>query len=72
MLNKPPLNKRMSLMPTKLNAHRTPWTKADKKTLKDHSRARTPVKKVAREMQRTQGALRQMAGSLGIGLGHLR
>ena len=53
-------------------AHRTPWTKSDKKTLKDHSRRKTPVDAIAKEMRRTPGALRQQALHMGIGLGHLR
>ena len=49
-----------------------PYTKADIKLLKQHSKARTPVAKIARLMKRTQGSLRQKALNLGIGLGHQR
>jgi len=49
-----------------------PWTKDDVKRLKAHSRARTPVTKVSKEMKRTVGALRRRAGILGVGLGHMR
>jgi hypothetical protein len=49
-----------------------PWTKEDVKRLKAHSRARTPVAKVSKEMKRTVGALRRRAGILGVGLGHMR
>jgi hypothetical protein len=49
-----------------------PWTKEDFRTLKAHSKARTPVVKVSKVMKRTVGALRQKAGILGIGLGHAR
>lgn len=50
---------------------RTPraWDKADLKILKQHSKNKTPVRRIARELKRTEGALRQKAFSLGIGLG---
>lgn len=46
-----------------------PWTKEDVRSLKAHSKARTPVTKISKEMKRTVGALRRRAGILGIGLG---
>jgi hypothetical protein len=49
-----------------------PWTKEDVRTLKAHSKARTPVTKVSKAMKRTVGALRRRAGILGVGLGHRR
>jgi hypothetical protein len=49
-----------------------PWTKDDHRTLKAHSKARTPVVKISKVMRRTIGALRQQALKLGIGLGHQR
>jgi outer membrane PBP1 activator LpoA protein len=49
-----------------------PWTKDDVRALKAHSKARTPVAKISREMKRTVGALRRRAGILGIGLGERR
>ena len=49
-----------------------PWTKEDVRTLKAHSKARTPVAKVSKVMKRTVGALRRRAGILGVGLGHRR
>jgi len=49
-----------------------PWTIQDYRTLRAHSKARTPVGKIAKEMKRTAGALRQQAFKLGIGLGHQR
>jgi hypothetical protein len=49
-----------------------PWTKEDVRTLKAHSKARTPVTKVSKVMKRTVGALRRRAGILGVGLGHNR
>jgi hypothetical protein len=46
-----------------------PWTKEDVRALKAHSKARTPVTKISKQMKRTVGALRRRAGILGIGLG---
>jgi hypothetical protein len=57
---------------TKNNPARKPYTASDIKMLKSHSKARTPVSKVAKIMKRTEGSLRQKAVSLGIGLGHQR
>jgi len=53
---------------------RTPvrYSKDDIKVLKAHSKARTPLKNIAKEMKRTEGSLRQKALKLGIGLGHQR
>jgi hypothetical protein len=48
------------------------WTKEESRALKTHSKARTPVAKIARQMKRSVGALRQQALKLGIGLGHRR
>jgi hypothetical protein len=49
-----------------------PYTKVDVKELRTHSKAQTPVAKVAKAMKRTEGSLRQKALRLGIGLGHQR
>jgi len=49
-----------------------PYSKVDVKELRTHSKARTPVAKVAKAMKRTEGSLRQKALRLGIGLGHQR
>jgi hypothetical protein len=51
---------------------RAAYTTADVKTLKSHSRAKTPIKVIAKEMRRTEGSLRQKAMALGIRLGHRR
>jgi hypothetical protein len=51
---------------------RRPYTKADVKELRAHSKARTPVTKIARQMKRTEASLRQKALTLNIGLGHQR
>ena len=51
---------------------RRTWTKADQRDLKAHSKAKTPVTAISKEMKRTVGALRQQALKLGISLGHRR
>ncbi|HXZ15111.1 MAG TPA: hypothetical protein VEH77_03920 [Roseiarcus sp.] len=51
---------------------RKPWTKDDVRELKAHSKAKTPVAKVAKALKRTEGAVRQKALAIGIGLGHRR
>ena len=51
---------------------RIEYTKADVRELRDHSKARTPVKKIVKAMKRSEGSLRQKALALGIGLGHRR
>ena len=51
---------------------RRDYTKADVKELRAHSKAKTPVAKIAKAMKRTEGSLRQKAGALGISLGHRR
>jgi hypothetical protein len=53
-------------------AVRREYTKADVKELRAHSKARTPVAKIAKLTKRTEGSLRQKAKKLGIGLGHQR
>ncbi len=51
---------------------RRPWTNEEYKKLKAHSKARTPVSRIAKEFKRTPGALRQQGLKLNIGLGHQR
>jgi hypothetical protein len=51
---------------------RRPFTKDDIKVLRAHSKVRTPVARIARQMKRTEGSLRQKALKLGFGLGHQR
>jgi hypothetical protein len=48
------------------------YTADDIKLLKQHSKARTPIAKIMRQMKRSEGSLRQKALALGIGLGHQR
>ena len=51
---------------------RREYTKAEVKELRAHSKARTPVAKIAKLTKRSVGSLRQKALTLGIGLGHQR
>ena len=51
---------------------RREYTKADVKELRAHSRAKTPVAKIAKLTMRSEGSLRQKAGKLNIRLGHRR
>ncbi|GLR91411.1 hypothetical protein GCM10007857_81280 [Bradyrhizobium iriomotense] len=61
-------------MPKTLNKKivRREYTKTDVKELRAHSRAKTPVTKIAKLTKRTTGSLRQKARKLGIPLGHRR
>ena len=59
-------------MPKKKAVLSKPWTKEDLRVLKTHSKARTPVVEVAKALKRTEGAVRQKATAIGIGLGHRR
>lgn len=56
---------------TKKTARRE-YTKTDVKELRAHSKAKTPVTRIARLTKRTIGSLRQKARKLGIPLGHRR
>jgi hypothetical protein len=51
---------------------RREYTKADVKELRAHSKAKTPLAKIAKLTKRTEGSLRQKALKLGIKLGHRR
>jgi len=51
---------------------RREWTAADLRSLKKHSKDRTPVAKISKEMKRTVAALRWKASQHGFGLGHQR
>ena len=59
-------------MAKKVKRTRVAWTKAMHAELRKHSKAKTPVAKISKQMKRTIGALRQQAYALGIGLGHQR
>jgi hypothetical protein len=47
-------------------------SKVDMKELRAHSKAKTPVVKIAKLTKRSVGSLRQKALKLGIRLGHRR
>lgn len=51
---------------------RREYTPAHVKTLRAHSKAKTPVAKIAKSMKRTAASLRTKAHQLGIRLGHRR
>ena len=51
---------------------RREYTKVDVKELRAHSKAKTPVDKIAKWTKRSVGSLRQKALRLGFGLGHQR
>jgi hypothetical protein len=51
---------------------RREYTKADVKELRAHSKAKTPIVKIAKLTKRSVGSLRQKALKLGIRLGHRR
>ena len=57
---------------TEANAEFKRLLKTDVRELRAHSKARTPVDKIAKLTKRTVGSLRQKALKLGIGLGHQR
>ena len=57
---------------TKKAVARREYTKADVKELRAHSKAKTPVVKIAKLTKRSVGSLRQKALKLGIRLGHRR
>ena len=61
-----------NLYMAKRAAKRARWTRSLLADLRRHSKARTPVARIAKQMKRTEGALRQQALKLGIGLGHCR
>ncbi|ABD89561.1 hypothetical protein [Rhodopseudomonas palustris] len=64
--------KTVSKAKTKPKITRREYTKEDVKELRAHSKAKTPVAKIAKLTKRTVGSLRQKALKLGIGLGHQR
>ncbi len=45
------------------------WTKTDLKTLRQMSRDRIPIGKAGKQLKRTEGAIRQKAFELRIGVG---
>jgi hypothetical protein len=57
---------------TKKTAVRREYSNADVKELRAHSKAKTPVARIAKLTKRSVGSLRQKALKLGIRLGHRR
>ncbi|MGY4625294.1 hypothetical protein [Bradyrhizobium sp. USDA 4486] len=51
---------------------RREYTASDVKELRAHSKAKTPVAKIAKSMKRSEASLRQKAMTLGMPLGHVR
>ena len=51
---------------------RIAWTKENIRDLKAHSKSKTPVAKIAKQMKRSEGAIRQRALALEISIGHRR
>jgi hypothetical protein len=52
----------------KRNSKRQAWTSADVRELKSAARKKTPARKIARTLKRSEGATRQKAFSLGLSL----
>ena len=52
----------------KKSSKRRQWTRDDVRELKASARQKTPARKIARALKRTEGATRQKAFSLGISL----
>jgi hypothetical protein len=50
------------------NSKRREWTRTDVSDLKALARKKTPARKIARTLKRTEGATRQKAFSLGVSL----
>jgi len=53
--------------PRKKKRSINPWTAADLKTLRKQA-GRSSAGRIAKELKRTEGAVRQKAGSLGVSL----
>ena len=52
----------------KKTTKRREWTREDVRNLKAFARERTPARKIARTLKRTEGATRQKAFCLGLSL----
>jgi hypothetical protein len=52
----------------KRNSKRRPWTTEDVRELKSAARNKTPAKKIAKALKRSEGATRQKAISIGLSL----
>ncbi|MCK1493315.1 hypothetical protein IVB14_23560 [Bradyrhizobium sp. 180] len=53
-------------------AMRREYTREEVKALKAHSKSKTPIAKISKQLKRSVPALRAKAHQLGIGLGHQR
>ena len=64
----------MAMMRKSANGHgkRVAWTKENIRDLKMYSKSKTPVAKISKLMKRSEGAIRQKALALDIGIGHRR
>ena len=71
-VRKAPRNKEPHVKKTKVKAVRRLYTKEDLKNLRAHSKAKTPVARIAKLMKRSEGTLRQKALAMGLSLGHRR
>jgi len=58
----------MSDNPLKKTSKRRAWATADVRELKSLARKKTPAKKIARTLKRSEGATRQKAFSMGLSL----
>ena len=56
----------------KRTAKRVSWSRAHHAELRKHSKAKTPVTKIAKLMKRSVGACVSKESELGISLGHRR
>jgi hypothetical protein len=52
----------------KRNSKRRAWTRTDVLELKSAARRKTPARKIARSLKRSEGATRQKAFTLGLSL----
>ena len=53
----------------KKSSKRREWTRGDIRDLKAFARQKTPARKIARTLKRSEGATRQKAFSLGVSIG---
>jgi hypothetical protein len=53
----------------KVRAYKS-WSPDEIKTLRRHSKEKTPVSKVSKEMKRTEPTIRTKAHSIGLSMGH--
>ena len=56
----------------KRNSKRRSWTASEVRELKSAARKKTPARKIARNLKRSEGATRQKAFSIGLSLDSAR